>query len=157
MVKVGRNLENEISKKLLSINNKGLGFFIKSPTPMKMIKSGDKIIPVYANKALCDFIGIYNSLFILIEAKNISGKRFEFERLKLHQEKQLSSIQRHGGKSIIMFGITNENIIIILGIEEYLVFKTQSDKKSIGVDVLKTIGKTIKIDEVLEYIDSIAS
>lgn len=154
--KTGRNLENEISKKLLSINKKGLGFFIKSPTPMKMVRTGDKIIPVYANKALCDFIGIYNSKFILIEAKNITSKRFEFDRLKDHQEIQLSAIQRHGGKSIIMFGITVENIIVVLGIDEYLVYKTQTERKSINVDVLKTIGKTITLDEVQEYIDNLA-
>ena len=154
--KTGRNLENKISKKLLSINKKGLGFFIKSPTPMKMVRSGDKIIPIYANKALCDFIGIYNSVFVLIEAKNITGKRFEFDRLKEHQEKQLSAIQRHGGKSIIMFGLTEDNVIAVLGIDEYLVYKSQTERKSINVDVLKEIAKIITINEVQEYVDELA-
>ncbi len=155
--KTGRNLENEISKKLLSINKKGLGFFIKSPTPMKMVRSGDKIIPIYANKALCDFIGIYNTKFVLIEAKNITGKRFEFDRLKEHQEKQLSSIQRHGGKSVIMFGLTEDNVIAVLGIDEYLVYKAQSDRKSINVETLKEISRLITIDEVQLYIDELVN
>lgn len=154
--RTGRNLENEISKKLLNINKKGLGFFIKSPTPMKMIRTEDKIIPVYANKALCDFIGIYNSKFVLIEAKNISGKRFEFDRLKDHQTKQLSAIQRHGGKSVIMFGLTDENVIAVLGIDEYLVFKSQTERKSINIEVLKEIAKIITVDEIQEYIDHLA-
>ncbi len=153
MAKTGRNLENEISKKLLKINKIGRGFFIKSPTPMKMVQSKGKIIPIYANKALCDFIGIYNSKFILIEAKNISTKRFEFSRLKEHQEKQLASIKRHGGVSIIMFGITAENIVVALEIDDYLVFKSQTERKSINVEILKDIGKVISIDEVEEYID----
>ena len=152
----GRNLENEISKKLIKINKSGRGFFIKSPTPMKSIKSGDKFITVYANKALCDFVGIYNSKFILIEAKNIHTKRFEFDRLKDHQEKQLSSIKRHGGVSLIMFGLSNENIIVILEIEEYLVFKSQTDRKSINVETLKEIGRSISIEEIEEFIDSVS-
>ncbi len=157
MAKTGRNLENEISKKLLKINKAGRGFFIKSPTPMKMVHAGGKTIPVYANKALCDFIGIYNSKFILIEAKNISTSRFEFSRLKEHQEKQLASIKRHGGVSMIMFGITKENIIVILEIDDYLVFKSQTERKSINVDILKEIGRVIEIDEVEEFIDNMSS
>ncbi len=157
MGRTGRNLENEISKKLLRINKQGRGFFIKSPTPMKMVHSGGKTIPVYANKALCDFIGIYNSKFVLIEAKNISTTRFEFSRLKEHQEKQLASIKRHGGVSLIMFGITQENIIVVLEIDDYLVFKSQTERKSINVDILKEIGRVIEIDQVEEYIDHMSS
>ncbi|NQX83549.1 MAG: Holliday junction resolvase RecU [Mycoplasmataceae bacterium] len=153
MNKTGRNFENEISKKLLKINKSGRGFFIKSPTPMKMIKSKGKIIPIYSNKALCDFVGIYNKKFVLIEAKNITGERFIFERLKPHQEKQLSSIKRHGGISLIMFGLPNEKIIIVLKIDDYLVFKSQSEKKSINIISLKEIGKIISLEEVEEYLN----
>lgn len=157
MKKTGRNLENEISKKLLKINKIGRGFFIKSPTPMKLIKSGEKTIPVYANKALCDFIGIYNSKFILIEAKNISTSRFEFNRLKEHQEKQLASIRRHGGIALIMFGITKENIIIVLDIDNYLVYKLQTDRKSMNIETLKEVGITIEVDEIEEYINKVSN
>lgn len=157
MAKTGRNLENEISKKLLKINKGERGFFIKSPTPMKMVHTPEgKTIPVYANKALCDFVGIYNSAFVLIEAKNISTTRFEFSRLKDHQEKQLASIKRHGGAAVIMFGITNENIIVVLDINEYLVFKSQTEKKSINVETLKEIGKIIEVSQVEEHIDYIS-
>ncbi len=155
MAKTGRNLENEISKKLLKINKIGRGFFIKSPTPMKLIRTAEgKSIPVYANKALCDFIGIYNSTFVLIEAKNISTTRFEFSRLQEHQEKQLAAIKRHGGISLIMFGITKENIIVAIEIDDYLVFKYQTERKSINVETLKEIGQIIKLEEVEEYINS---
>ncbi len=153
MAKTGRNLENEISKKLLKINKIGRGFFIKSPTPMKMVHSEGKVIPVYANKALCDFIGIYNSKFILIEAKNVSTTRFEFSRLREHQEKQLASIKRHGGVSLIMFGIKAENIIVSLEIDDYLVYKSQTERKSITVEVLKEIGTIIEVDEIEAHID----
>ncbi|BDU67478.1 MAG: hypothetical protein TYPL_1310 [Candidatus Tyloplasma litorale] len=152
--RIGRNLENNISNKLLKINKSGRGFFIKSSTPIKMIKKDNMIVPIYANKALCDFVGIYNTKFILIEAKNISGKRFEFNRLKEHQEKQLSTIKRHGGFSFIMFGLIIENIIVILEIDDYLVFKSQTERKSIDVETLKEIGTKISIEKIEEYIDN---
>ncbi len=151
----GRLFENEISKKLLKINKKEHGFFIKSPTPMKMVPIDGKIVPIYANKALCDFIGIYNSKFILIETKNLSTKRFEFKRLASHQEKQLAAIKRHGGISIILIKISDSNEIIALGINDYLVYKSQTDKKSINVNTLKEIGKIISINDIEEYIDSL--
>ncbi len=153
MGRTGRNLENEISKRLLKINKSGRGFFIKSPTPMKLVHVEGKSIPVYANKALCDFIGIYNSKFILIEAKNVNTTRFEFSRLKEHQEKQLASIKRHGGVSLIMFGVAKENAIVILEIDEYLVFKYQCDRKSINIDTLMEIGRAIDVDQVEEFVD----
>lgn len=153
MKKTGRNLENEISKKLLKINKAGKGFFIKSPTPMKMIRSEDKVIPIYSNKALCDFVGIYKSKFVLIEAKNISGTRFIFDRLKEHQEKQLSSIKRHGGSSFIIFGLTDENIFVILEIEDYLIFKSQTERKSMSIENIKEIGRIIDIEKIEEYLD----
>jgi len=153
----GRKLENNISKKLLKINKSERGFFIKSPTPMKMISQNGKIVPIYSNKALCDFIGIYNSKFVLIEVKNVSGARFEFKRLKEHQEKQLSSIKRHGGISIIFIYISESNDLISLGIEEYLVYKSQTEKKSININALKNIGKLIEIEDIEEYINFLTS
>lgn len=153
MEKTGRKFENQLSKSLLKINRKERGFFIKSPTPMKMVKQGEKIIPIYSNKALCDFIGIYNSKFVLIEAKNISGVRFEFKRLREHQEKQLAAIKRHGGVSIILMFLSKSSEIISLEIDDYLVFKSQTEKKSINVDTLKQIGRIIDEDKLEEYIN----
>ncbi len=153
----GRKLENNISKKLLKINKSERGFFIKSPTPIKMINQNGKIVPIYSNKALCDFIGIYNSKFVLIEVKNLSGVRFEFKRLKEHQEKQLSSIRRHGGISIILIYLSTTNELFSLGIDDYLVYKTQTDKKSINIDALKNIAKLININELEEYINFLTS
>ena len=149
----GRKLENNISKKLLKINKSERGFFIKSPTPIKMINQGGKIIPIYSNKALCDFIGIYNSKFVLIEVKNVSGVRFEFKRLREHQEKQLSSIKRHGGISIIFIYISTMNKLISLEIDEYLVYKSQTEKKSINIDTLEKIGRVVDVDDIEEHIN----
>ncbi len=156
MAKEGRDFENKISKKLLKITKSERGFFIKSPTPMKMVPVNGKIIPIYANKALCDFIGIYNAKFVLIETKNLSTKRFEFKRLKDHQEKQLASIKRHGGISIILINISETNEIISLEIDDYLVFKSQTDKKSINTETLRDIGKIIDIDKMEDYINDLS-
>jgi len=157
MAREGRILENLISNKLLKINKNEKGFFIKSPTPMKMININGKVVPIYANKALCDFVGIYNKKFILIESKNISGVRFEFKRLKDHQEKQLASIMRHGGISLIIFYLTLTHEIIILKIDKYLVFKSQTQKKSINIDALKEIGMCVSADEIEKYLNILSS
>lgn len=155
MKKTGREFENEISKFLLKINKTEHGFFIKSPTPMKMIRnSQEKIVPIYSNKALCDFVGIYNNKFVLIEVKYINGKRFEFNRLKEHQEKQLSAIKRFGGVSLIIFGLSTEEKIIVLEIENYLIFKFQSNKKSINIKQLLEYGNILNLNEIENFINN---
>ena len=157
MTKLGRTLENLISEKLLKINRQENGFFIKSPTPIKMIANHGKIVPIYSNKALCDFVGIYNEKFILIETKNISGVRFEFKRLKDHQQKQLSAIKRHGGISILIFYLVKSYEMVILEIDKYLVFKSQTEKKSIHIDTLKEIGQIIFPDDIEKYLSLLSN
>lgn len=151
MLRTGREFENKLSKQLLKINKSERGFFIKSPTPMKMINYGGKIVPIYSNKALCDFIGIYKGIFILIEAKNISSSRFEFSRLKDHQEKQLSSIRRHGGYSCLIFNFSEKKETYLMDIEDYLVLKSHSNKKSINYNELIQMSHKIIITEIEEF------
>ena len=142
----GKEFENIIFNNLNKISQKKLGFFIKSPTPMKSIKIGSTYKVIYHQKALCDFVGIINGQFILIEAKEISNTRFEFRRLKYHQIEQLLSIKKHGGTSIIIFYIKLKNMILLVDIDAYLEHFNNSKKKSINIDALTKLGKLIDLN-----------
>lgn len=152
MANTGRIFENKLSRKLQSINRKGTGFFIKSPTPIKLIRNNDQVTPTFANKALCDFIGIYNNKFIIIEAKNISNERFNLSRLKKHQVNQLSAIKKFGGVSIIVFNDEENDEIIILDIDEYLDYVLNTELKSINLKKLREIGIVGIIKDLEFYI-----
>ncbi len=147
----GKDFENKISKGLQKITKKELGFFIKSPTPMQMVPTTEGYIMTYANKALCDFIGIYQGKFILIEAKEISGTRFEFRRLKDHQLQQLSAIKKYGGYAWIYFNLIKLKKIVAVPIDSYLVSLTQTSKKSINIDTLNEIGYEINLAELIDF------
>ncbi len=147
----GKNFENKISKGLQKITNKELGFFIKSPTPMQMIPTEEGYTMTYANKALCDFIGIYQGKFILIEAKEISGTRFEFRRLKDHQIQQLSAIKKYGGYAWIFFNLIKLKKVVAVPIDNYLISLNQSTKKSINIDTLNEIGYEIELANLIEF------
>ncbi len=136
----GKKFENSILNDLNKLSKQGKGYFIKSPTPINRIKTENGYKMVYSSKALCDFIGIWNEKFVLIEAKEVSGTRFDMKRLKDHQVKQLSSIKRHGGFGFIAFNIKQEKEIYITPIENYLVHKNQTTKKSINLESLKEIS-----------------
>ena len=143
MGKKGQLFENLINKELSKLSKKEFCYFIKSPTPIRMIATKEGYKMAYAEKALCDFIGIFQGKFILIEAKEISGIRFDFKRLKDHQIKQLSSIQKHGGYSIILFNVKQLNKIISVSIDKYLIYLNQTEKKSININALFELGREI--------------
>ncbi len=144
----GKTFEKDIYNQLKILENKKIGFFIKSPTPIKTINK--KII--FYEKALCDFIGILNNKFFIIEAKEISEKRFDFRRLKEHQIKQLKLIEKYGGISIIIFNIKIKNKIVLVRINKFLNEKKKSNKKSINIDLLEKIGDSIFLNELNDYL-----
>ena len=144
MASKGKEFENKLILELQKIEKKEMGFFIRSPTPMRMIKVNNIYKVIYAEKALCDFVGIFMNYMILMELKDISGTRFNIDRLKNHQIKQLSSIKRYGGLSYILFRINSIKEIYIIDINTYLVYINQTNKKSINNKIIMEIG--IKLD-----------
>lgn len=143
-----QKFENKILEKLNKLSKKEICFFIKSPTPSRMIATKNGYKMTYTEKALCDFIGIYLGKFILIEAKEISGTRFNHERLKKHQVKQLSSIRKHGGYSFIFFNVKKINKIIGVKIDDYLIHLIQTERKSININNLVKIGFEINLNNL---------
>lgn len=143
--------EIKISNELNKLLKKEICFFIKSPTPIRMIptKAGYKM--TYTEKALCDFIGIFSNKFIIIEAKEVSGIRFDFKRLKEHQVYQLSSIQRHGGFAFLWFEIKSLNKVVSVKIQDYLIYINQTNKKSININALLEIGQEINLEKLYDY------
>ncbi|BDV03369.1 MAG: hypothetical protein HPPSJP_0900 [Candidatus Hepatoplasma scabrum] len=144
--------ELSIEKELREINKKEIGFFIKSPTPIKKVIKKKEEKYIYYQKALCDFIGIFNKKFILLELKDISGNSFEIRRLKEHQINQLIKINKLGGKSFILFRLKKENnLIIIVKIFDYLNFTEFNNKKSISIQKIKKIGYKTNINEFASF------
>lgn len=141
----GKKIENLIEKELFKIKD---GYFIKSPTPIR-ITNNKKII--YARKALCDFIGIYNKKFILIELKTVTT-RFEFRRLKKHQIEQLEIIDKLGGISIIIFYFISEKEIYFLKINDFKKIVKESKNKSISKENIILKAKNIKIDNLFKIL-----
>ncbi|NOQ50048.1 MAG: hypothetical protein GQ557_00080 [Mycoplasmataceae bacterium] len=153
----GRSFENKLSLALASLTKKELGFFIKSPTPIRLIIENNQQKVIHAQKALCDFIGIFNTKFILLEAKEITNKRFELKRLKAHQMKQLSKIKQFGGQGIIIFNCVSMKKVIAVSIDDYLVYCNQTIKKSLNVETLIEIGTEIDLKCLENYFNQLTS
>lgn len=141
-----------IEQQLREINRKKIGFFIKSPTPIKKITIKKKEKYIYYQKALCDFIGILNKKFVLLELKDISKNNFELRRLKEHQRNQLIKIRKLGGESFLLFRLKKENdLIIIIRIFDYLNLIELNDKKSISIQKIKQIGYKTNLNEFIPF------
>ena len=120
--------------------------FYKSPIPTVMRKQKNIFFLVYTEKALCDFYGIYNKRFILIEAKNISGKYWDKSRLKEHQINQLKMIDSLGGKSFIFFNIEDDDYFFIFEINNYLKNIESIKTRNVKRESIFNLGVKIKKD-----------
>ena len=132
-------------------------YFFKSQTPTIMRKINGKYTLVYSQKAICDFIGISNETFVLIEAKSINNKYWDTRRLKNHQKDQLLKIQKLGGISLIIFYIKLIDKVLIIPIDEYLLLKEETNRQNININILINNGKIVenKIDSVKKLFESI--
>lgn len=148
----GKEFEKLIINNLDRINEEGTGYFIQSPTPFRSVPFEQSYKLIYTAKALCDFVGIYKGLFVLLEAKVISGASFPYNRLKEHQVDQLSKVRKLGGISFILFHIKRHDQVVALSINEYLKIMESSDKKSIHISEIQEKGITIG-DSLLLDID----
>ncbi len=135
-MKNGSEFENKLINYFDNeITNKNEGIIIKSETPIKQTISKDgKRKIIYHRKALCDFVGLYKNRFILIEAKEITGKMFQLNRLKFHQIDQLSKVENLGGKSFIIFNIKLKKEIWLISISSYKTFIKTLNKKSFNLN-----------------------
>lgn len=148
-------LEHIILNSLKNLEKNKLCYFIKSPTPHRLIKDKNNNYNfVYFDKSLCDFIGIYNEKFVLIEAKETSLDRFYIKRLKNHQLEQLIRINELGGMSYIIFYFWKHNKILSVKINDYL--NLILDKKSIKISQVEPFSKKLKLNgDVIENLESI--
>lgn len=147
----GQEFERILFKNLKKIES---SFFIKSPTPVTFVNKNNQKKAIFTNKALCDFVGIFKTKFILIEAKTVST-RFELRRLKKHQINQLRKIEEYGGISLIIFKINDKKDINIIKINNYLKLIENRKKKSLSTKEIELNTNTIKINEIENYINSL--
>ncbi len=147
-MKTGKRFENQIEEllnELDSISKKSL--FFKSPIPTIMHKNKNGYQLVFSEKALCDFYGIYQKHFVLIEAKHISGKYWNTKRLKEHQIEQLIMIKRLGGLSQIWFSLSlKRNSLFIFDIDSYLKLINAENKINLNINFIIENAREIKKD-----------
>lgn len=156
MVAKGKVFENEIFEELKKIDKDNKGFFIKSATPVQIIRNkNNNYIYTHSGKAICDIMGIYKSKFVLMELKEVSGERFSLLRLKDHQIFQLSKIKHYGGLSLIVFNLKKEECILVVKIEDYLVYKTQIKSATIKIRNILDIGVKIKSNKIIEVLNKL--
>ncbi|RKX67023.1 MAG: hypothetical protein DRP42_01670 [Tenericutes bacterium] len=150
MAKKGNELEQKIWENLKLLNSDELGFFIKSPTPTKAVPINGEYKFVFSAKALCDFVGICEKKFVLIEVKEVSGPRFDVKRLKKHQLNQLRKIKSYGGISLVIFLIREYDKIYVLTVDQYDDIFLNLERKSIRIDTI--VEKGIHLD-TSNYLD----
>ncbi|MGO2961249.1 MAG: Holliday junction resolvase RecU [Carnobacterium maltaromaticum] len=120
---------------------KGWGAIEKIPNDMKTIRMNGRMMSVPSGKTGCDFIGVYKSLPVAIEAKSTQKKSLPLmaqngPMIKDHQVKFLKDFQQSGGKAFLIVKFVTVNRCFLLSIDEYSELKLKAlerNRKSIPI------------------------
>ena len=100
---------------------------------------------LFAPKAPCDFMALYEGRFFALEAKSTHGERYQFDWIKEHQKDHLLRIQCSGGHGYLLFSYRKRpaSIACALPITTYIILEGETielGKKSIGIDEIFALG-----------------
>lgn len=135
----GLELENIINRTIKYINSNNLGLFYKFPTPNKIIKSNkDKNISVFKEKSFLDYVGLKNSKFIAIEAKETKSEIFYLENIKSHQLETAEKITKNKGSAYFLIGFMTFSKFYLV---DFLTIKK----------IIKNNNKSIKLEYAIKH------
>lgn len=113
-------------------------YFIKSPTPYLNLNENEGF---YSGIALNDYVGIFNTKFILIELKTIHKDFFYKNILKKSQEETLTKIKKNKGFSFIVIVFAKTKKIYLIDIDSWISIKT----KKISIEIIEKDEKFILV------------
>ncbi|ASP28568.1 Holliday junction-specific endonuclease [Spiroplasma corruscae] len=123
----GMFLEVLINNSIKKINQDNLAFILKMPIDSNIISYDSNIIKSSLKiNNFCDYVGIFNGIYIEFEAKETEKKYFPLQNIKPNQVKKLNKINEHKGISFVLiyFHIFNEIFLMpSIHIKEFKVKK----------------------------------
>ncbi len=92
---------------------------VKIPTPWTPVRHGGAIEYVFPQRATVDFIGVAAGRPVAFDAKEVSGPRFEWERVSEHQARFLQEFSAAGGIGFLAVAWWPVNSIFLAPVEQW--------------------------------------
>ncbi|WP_338985442.1 Holliday junction resolvase RecU [Spiroplasma endosymbiont of Diplazon laetatorius] len=98
----GMYLETIINNSINLLNDQK-GFIYKMPVNNNIISIEDNIVTARLNKnSFCDYIGLWNGLYLEFEAKETEKEFFNLSNIKKHQLEKLELVNKNGGCAFLL-------------------------------------------------------
>jgi len=141
----GKLFEKEFAESLGWFNRSHPDFwYMRWPDYKDWIAVSPKL---FAPKAPCDYVALYNGTFYAMELKSTRGTRFSFNWIKEHQKEHLLNVSSAGGRGYFIFSTRVRNIrACAIPIEEYMILENELSAKghrSINSEILISAGQSL--------------
>lgn len=135
----GQNFEKLIERTCEHYRRKGIANINKTPEPLKPLAplNNGQFRAVYAKKGQPDFLGtIVGGKSIIMEAKHTNGTNIRFDRISLHQERELEGTHRLGGIAVVLISFSMKNFYSVPWVNwkdmKYTIGKKSVNKKDLA-------------------------
>lgn len=138
----GKWFEKAIEQTNTVYKRKGLAIVDKIATPINYNPRTKKAF--YESKSTVDFIGCDSTgQMIAFDAKEVSGKSLPFANIQQHQIDYLLNVNKLGARAFFLIFFKFDNSCYRLDINDYLIYKQTSDRKSIPFEWITNNAKEI--------------
>jgi len=157
----GMHLERILEMANRKYRNAGVADIQKLPTPVKIMKvTGSKVEGVRTKGHLVDYVGIYNGVPLIFDAKETKDTRFPLQNIELHQYNLLKSWSEKGAVAFLIVHFTKYDKYFYLPFASLKWAFERAEKggrKSIGYEEFETCAQEVKSKDgyVLHYLEAI--
>ena len=141
--------------------NSGIADIQKLPTPVKIMKvTGSKVEGVRTKGHLVDYVGIYNGVSLIFDAKETKEARFPLQNVELHQYERLKSWSEKGAIAflIVYFAKYDKYFYLPFASLKWAFERAnEGGRKSIAYEEFEICAQEVKSKDgyVLHYLEAI--
>lgn len=154
--KIGANFEQRIKKVLDELREEQIGYIVKIPTEMKLIRgAGGRIVSAFpvpqeekGYNCLLDFHGILKTgKTICIEAKSCANKTsFPLDNIKPYQLPLLKELMDYGALGYFIIEMRGVGRTFLFEGYKFIEYVNELERKSIPVKDMEEIGMELNSD-----------
>lgn len=142
----------ELSCNMYKRENKA--FIQKTPENTRFLRplKGGKFVAVHDKKSQADFKGtLKGGQSVVFEAKHTNSTNIRFDRLQMHQKRELVKHQQLGAEAFLLISFevnSPDKRVYKVPIKDWLLLENKVDKKSVNEDDLKDYRVLVQNDMI---------
>ncbi|WP_339022461.1 Holliday junction resolvase RecU [Spiroplasma endosymbiont of Crioceris asparagi] len=122
----GMFLETLINNTIYLLKEEGFAFIYKINPSTKIIsKNNQQVFGVLEANEFCDYVGLYNGLYVEFEAKETELNYFNLSNIKKHQINKIKLVSQNHGIGFFIIYFHKQNKCFLLTVKQIEGLKTK--------------------------------